>query len=79
MGWWVGGSVGGVTFTWSTLNAALHAGRGTGHIVEHLIADERGQRVDTDARTILGICGASDGIQQSWKNNRGALARFSES
>lgn len=47
------------------LYAALHAWRGAGNIVEHLIANERGQCMDANPWAILGIRCAGDRIQQA--------------
>lgn len=49
--------------TGTVLHAAAHAGRRTRNVLEHLVADQRGQRVHTDAGALLRVGRAGQRVQ----------------
>lgn len=49
----------------TTFHATLHAGRGARYVIQHLVADQCGQRVNAHARTSFRVLCACDRIQQT--------------
>lgn len=47
------------------LDAAPHGRRRTRHVLQHLVADQRSQRVHTDTGAVLRVLGTRDGIQET--------------
>lgn len=58
------------------LHTASHTGRWTRNILEHLVADQRGQCVHTDAGAFLGVGGAGQRVQQTYTPNRANVGQI---
>jgi hypothetical protein len=48
------------------VHAAAHRGLRAGHVLEHLVAHYRGDRVHAHTRAVLAVGGARDRVQEAW-------------